>query len=123
MSSSPGNTVQPASRSTTRELAQSLGLSFVDDLSARVASPEFVEKLAPDGLAEELKPLHGRDDLLGIATRAPVVKLVNLLLFEAAQARASDLHLQPYEHQLVVRMRIDGVLHNAFRLPKAMQEE
>src|SRR5579884_3865751 len=83
----------------------------------------FIEKLEPDALAEELKHRHGRDDLLDIATRAPVVKLVNLLLFEGAQSRASDLHLQPYEHELVVRMRIDGVLHNAFRLPKAMQEE
>src|SRR5688572_24070501 len=83
----------------------------------------FIEKLDAGGLAEELKHVAGRDDLLDVASRAPVVKLVSLVLFEAVQARASDVHLQPYEDVLVVRMRIDGVLHDAFRLPKHLQEE
>src|SRR6187455_954610 len=52
----------------------------------------------------------GRDDLLDVAGRAPTIRLVNLVLFEAVQARASDVHVQPYEDALVVRMRIDGVL-------------
>jgi general secretion pathway protein E len=65
----------------------------------------------------------GRDDLLDVAGRAPTIKLVNLVLFEAVQARASDVHLQPYEEALVVRMRIDGVLHDSLKLPKRLQEE
>ena len=84
----------------------------------------FIERLDPGGAwrtsLEQLKRPH---DLLDIASRAPVVKLVNLILFEAVKARASDVHLQPYEDALVVRMRIDGVLHDAFRLPKNLQEE
>src|SRR5688572_16205880 len=75
-------------------------------------------------LAEEWEQLRaGRDDLLDVAGRAPTIKLVNLVLFEAVQARASDVHVQPYEDALVVRMRIDGVLHDALRLPKRLQEE
>jgi general secretion pathway protein E len=83
----------------------------------------FIEKLDTGGLTEELRQLRGGEDLLDVASRAPVVKLVNLVLFEAVQSRASDVHFQPYDDVLVVRFRIDGVLHNAFRLPKHLQEE
>ena len=54
---------------------------------------------------------------------APVIKLVNLMLFEAVKANASDVHVQPYEDRLIVRMRIDGVLYDSFTLPKRVQEE
>ena len=65
----------------------------------------------------------GREDLLDVASRAPTIQLVNLILFEAVQARASDVHVQPTEHDLAVRMRIDGVLYDLFTLPKNIQEE
>src|SRR2546430_2679397 len=57
------------------------------------------------------------------ASRAPVIKLVNLVLFEAVKQRASDVHVQPYEDKLVVRMRIDGVLFDSFDVPKSLQDE
>lgn len=53
------------------------------------------------------------DDLLGQANEAVVVKLVNLLLLEALDARASDVHLEAYVRELRVRYRIDGVLQDA----------
>ena len=49
--------------------------------------------------------------------------LINLVLFEAVQARASDVHIQPYEQRVIVRMRIDGVLYDSFDIPKPLQEE
>lgn len=58
------------------------------------------------------------EDLLDLANRAPVVKLVNTIFFQAVQARASDIHIEPYEQEVKVRFRIDGVLHNRFTLPK-----
>jgi general secretion pathway protein E len=64
-----------------------------------------------------------REDLLDNASRAPVIKLVNLMLFEAAKSSASDVHIQPYEERLMVRTRVDGVLYDAFALPKHVQEE
>jgi general secretion pathway protein E len=53
------------------------------------------------------------DDLVHLANEAPVVKLVNLLVLEALEARASDVHLEGYADQLRVRYRIDGVLQEA----------
>jgi general secretion pathway protein E len=53
------------------------------------------------------------DDLLHLANEAPVVRLVNLLLIEALEARASDVHLEGYQDGLRVRYRVDGVLQNA----------
>ena len=61
------------------------------------------------GSADEI-PL---DDLLHLANEAPVVRLVNLLLIEALEARASDVHLEGYQDGLRVRYRIDGVLQEA----------
>jgi general secretion pathway protein E len=52
------------------------------------------------------------DDLVQLANEAPVVKLVNLLLLEALEARASDVHLEGYADTLRVRYRIDGVLQD-----------
>ena len=53
------------------------------------------------------------DDLVALANEAPVVKLVNLLLLEALEAQASDVHLESYVGGLQVRYRIDGVLQDA----------
>jgi len=61
-------------------------------------------------------------DLLDVAHKAPVVKLVDMLLFQARKRRASDLHFQPYNDRLQVRYRIDGILHNVLELPKGIQD-
>ena len=61
------------------------------------------------------------EDLLD-ANKAPVIKLVNMLLFQALKLRASDIHLQPYADRFQVRMRIDGVLYDMESVPKRAQE-
>jgi general secretion pathway protein E len=58
------------------------------------------------------------DDLVALANEAPVVKLVNLLLLEALEARASDVHLETYVGGLRVRYRVDGVLQEAPAPPR-----
>jgi general secretion pathway protein E len=58
------------------------------------------------------------EDLLNIADKAPVIKLVNKIFFQALQSRASDIHIEPYEDEARIRFRVDGVLHNVFSLPK-----
>jgi general secretion pathway protein E len=69
------------------------------------------------GLAGEVRTIDvdeiPLDDLLHLANEAPVVRLVNLLLIEALEARASDVHLEGYADGLRVRYRIDGVLQPA----------
>jgi general secretion pathway protein E len=60
-------------------------------------------------------------DLLEAADEAPIIKLVNSLLFEAAKKRASDIHIEPFERDLLIRYRIDGVLYNVLTPPKRLQ--
>ncbi|GAB4151808.1 MAG: type II secretion system ATPase GspE [Sphingomonadales bacterium] len=56
-------------------------------------------------------------DLLDGDDDAPVIRLINGLLAEAARARASDIHVEPFEQQLSVRLRVDGVLQEILSLP------
>jgi len=58
------------------------------------------------------------EDLLEMAQEASVIKLVNEVFLEALNERASDIHIEPYEHRLMVRYRIDGVLHEASMPPQ-----
>jgi type II secretion system protein E len=59
-------------------------------------------------------------DLEKLAREALVIKLVNLLIHQAVQERASDIHIEPHERQLKVRYRIDGILHDAASPPKSL---
>lgn len=52
---------------------------------------------------------------------APVIKLVNSLLFRAVKEKASDIHIEPYEKDMAVRFRIDGILFDIFKPPKKFQ--
>jgi general secretion pathway protein E len=91
----------------------------------RVYSPDALtaeEVIA--GLTDDVRPaLEGDaalDDLVSLANEAPVVKLVNLLMLEALEARASDVHLEQYLGGLRVRYRIDGVLQDAAAPPRRL---
>lgn len=87
------------------------------------AAQEFVEQLDRKSVLDRVMNLDSRQDLLSVSDRAPVIKLVNLMLFEAVQQQASDIHVQPYEDRLIVRMRFDGVLFNVFDLPAGVKDE
>ena len=67
-----------------------------------------------DALASSLP---SAEDLLDSADDAPVIRLINGILAEAVRQGVSDIHIEPYESGLVVRMRIDGVLRETLRLP------
>ena len=56
---------------------------------------------------------EGGEDLLEMAQEASVIKLVNEIIIEAVNERASDIHIEPYEYQMSIRYRIDGVLQEA----------
>jgi len=70
---------------------------------------------AEDGSREDIAQLKD------LAAEAPVIRLVNLLISKAVEARASDIHLEPFEKTLRVRYRIDGVLLDAQSPPKRLQ--
>jgi type IV pilus assembly protein PilB len=78
-----------------------------EDISAQAAS-EFEEE-------EDLSAVRA------VVEDAPIVKLVNMLITQAVADRASDIHIEPTEHDVRVRYRIDGVLHEVMRPPKTIQ--
>ena len=57
-------------------------------------------------------------DLLDLANEAPIIKLINLMISGAIKERASDIHVEPFEREVIVRYRIDGVLYQKFNVPR-----
>jgi general secretion pathway protein E len=83
----------------------------------RLYAPDDSDEAMADGMA-------GEDDLerlRDIVSDAPVIRAVNRLIADAVDARASDIHVEPAEDRVVVRMRIDGVLVEAPSLPPSMR--
>ena len=72
----------------------------------RSAMGQIIDTLG-DGDGDELEDIEHLRDL---ASEAPVIRLVNLIMQRAVEARASDIHIEPFENRLKVRYRIDGVL-------------
>jgi general secretion pathway protein E len=72
-----------------------------------------------EGEFSEDLDLEGPIDILeATEDDAPVIKFVNSLLFRAVKEKASDIHIEPFEKELVVRFRVDGVLYDIIRQPK-----
>ena len=61
------------------------------------------------------------DDLLKTAEEAPVTQLVNVILLEAVKARASDIHVEPFQSRLRIRYRVDGVMYEQASPPKHLE--
>ena len=72
----------------------------------RSAMGQIVDNLSDESTGDEEDVDHLRD----LASEAPVIRLVNIILQRAVEARASDIHVEPFENRLKVRYRIDGVL-------------
>jgi type IV pilus assembly protein PilB len=79
------------------------------------AAIEEEDALVDEG-AEEVDDLEVDDGISDV----PLVRLVNSIIFQAAEDGASDIHFEPQEDALAVRLRIDGVLHEVQRIPKRM---
>ena len=69
----------------------------------------------------EEEEVEAADALRAEAEGRPIVRLTNWLLSRAVEERASDVHIEPQDHELAVRLRIDGLLHEVQRLPKWTQ--
>jgi len=86
---------------------------------------ETAEKMVEDLHEEELDllttELEEPKDLLDASDEAPIIRLVNSILYNSVKQRASDIHIEPFEKELVVRFRIDGVLYDMVRPPKRFQ--
>lgn len=83
---------------------------------------EIVEEMPLDerAIASAAGSIGQATDLLQLARQTPVIRLVNMILFEALRRRASDIHVHPQESRLNIRFRIDGMLLDAFSPPLSL---
>ena len=119
----------------------------VDDLRSLLGNELHIVVCSPGQIAEYLSRVYRHDrettlaaqtaasqtsigdetkvteltDIHSLVEDAPIVKYVNLILRQALQERASDVHIEPSADDLRIRFRIDGVLHEITRSPKAIQ--
>ncbi|MGE5433797.1 MAG: GspE/PulE family protein, partial [Candidatus Doudnabacteria bacterium] len=82
---------------------------------------EIMQGLETEDLESVAHELEEPTDLLEADDEAPIIRLVNSLLFRAVKERASDIHINPEERDISVRYRIDGVLREVIRAPKRIQ--
>ncbi len=101
---------QPAGTSTLEVATRNL-----EELQATLDAPDDVEVL------EELQEISA-EALAKQGEEAPVVRLVNVVLMSAIQKGASDIHIEPYEKELRVRYRIDGILYNIMSPPMKFRD-
>lgn len=130
-------------RILTLAMADPDNVFAVDDVRAAARMPITVVVASPSDVRAAIDRFHRADDELNDLTTAleeessaaealeapddsmdddaPIVRFVNLLISQAIQDKASDIHIEPSEHEVRVRYRIDGVLHEMQSAPKAIQ--
>jgi general secretion pathway protein E len=75
-----------------------------------------------EAVVHTLDNVESERDLLDLANEAPIIKLINLIITGAIKERASDIHIEPFEHEVRARYRIDGVLYEKFTVPRSQQQ-
>ena len=103
------------------------GLSSTGMSTLEMASKGLEELQATLGDASDVEVLEELQEISAEALakqgeEAPVVRLVNVVLMSAIQKGASDIHIEPYEKELRVRYRIDGILYNIMSPPLRFRE-
>jgi general secretion pathway protein E len=126
-------------------LADPASLDVVDDVAVLLGAPVDAVLAAPTKIVEAINKTYARlrggaeleagvkkegdaddefgdaeelVDILDLSDEAPIIRWVNSLLFQAVKERASDIHIEPGEKDVVVRYRIDGALREAKRAPR-----
>ena len=122
----------PTDAYTLRSLALVAGRPIVPKLAVETELEAALERLYGAGkssMGQIVDNLSTRDDdqelgdveqLKDLASEAPVIRLVNLLISHALESRASDIHIEPFENRLIVRYRIDGVLKEVESPPRRL---
>ncbi|MEK6673889.1 MAG: ATPase, T2SS/T4P/T4SS family, partial [Nitrospirota bacterium] len=83
---------------------------------------DVMEEITGEDLSSVATEFESPKDLLELTEEAPIIRLLNALLQQAVKENASDIHIEPYEKELDVRMRVDGILHRVLSPPKIIQE-
>ncbi len=97
-------------------------VSTTEDITASIDNYAQTEEVMEEAISEiEGGEAGDADAAAEMAEEAPIVKLVNLVINQACQDGASDIHIEPQEKDVRIRYRIDGVLHEVMRSPKRIQ--
>ncbi len=83
---------------------------------------EVMENITGDDLSAVATEFESPKDLLDLTDEAPIIRLLNALLQEAVKEKASDIHIEPYEKEIDVRIRVDGILRKVLSPPKIIQD-
>ena len=86
----------------------------------RDSAQQLVQNMEENG-NDILSEIEETADLLDDTSEAPIIKLVNHIISQSIKARASDIHIEPYQHSFTVRYRVDGILYDLLTPPKWIQ--
>lgn len=129
---------EPAHFQAADELSRRMGcravkmvLSPISEIHSAInllfdQSSDDAEKMVQDletyqSDSEVFTEIEELQDLMDATNEAPIIRLVNVALTQALRRQASDIHIEPYEKEVKVRFRIDGILYEVFSLPKRFQ--
>jgi general secretion pathway protein E len=122
-----------------REVIDALKIAVAHNILVYASDPKSIDDYIEKFYSEETQDINElieniednslqimRDEedvghLQDLASEAPVIRLVNIIITRAVESRASDIHIEPFADELRVRYRIDGVLHDIEIIPKKLQ--
>jgi len=91
------------------------------DVFKEDSTDNVIENLEESEFEILSSPISETEDILDMANEAPIIRLVNMMIKQAINDRASDIHIEPYEKDMIVRFRVDGILYNMYSPPKKFQ--
>jgi general secretion pathway protein E len=94
-------------------------INLIFDMSQGTAE-QLVQHMEEDG-STIISEIEDTADLLEDTSDAPIIKLVNHIISQSIKARASDIHIEPYQDSFKVRYRVDGILYDLLTPPKWIQ--
>jgi len=103
--------------SSRRSISEAINRTYE---RASESAEDVIENLENGDLVIRVSELEEPQDLLDSSDEAPIINFVNSVLYEAVGERASDIHIEPFEDDLSVRYRVDGVLHNVHNLSQKL---
>ncbi|MBI5639736.1 MAG: type II secretion system ATPase GspE [Nitrospirae bacterium] len=86
------------------------------------SAEEVMDNITGEDLSSVATEFERPKDILELTEEAPIIRLLNAILQQAVKERASDIHIEPYEKELDVRMRVDGILKRVLTPPKIIQD-
>jgi len=113
----PRLTDEKSIKSVLKQYQESLGAEFKELIKKE---GEKIKITQPVG--REIKKAKEKEKLQKAAKELPIIRIVDILLKHAILQRASDIHIEPQEKEVIVRYRIDGVLRDAMILPKEVED-